>query len=178
VRKAVCDISRNLSDEDQINIEHSPELIKLVMQSTLLSFVDKCHEDDTIECRKEKGLVIGGHESSAWQADSAGACFADNIKSHFRKTKCCGACRDDATAVHNNKLSHNDMLKWRTQFKNSADRPAGGNCLQLTCIMLPDESRREPLTAQNDPKTSIETGKLFPHLHTKLVRADNGDPHS
>jgi len=41
---------------------------------------------------------------------------------------CCGPCRDDGEAALNNKLSHEDMLKWRTKFQSLANRLAGGNC--------------------------------------------------
>jgi len=110
---------------------------------------------------EEKGLTKGGHES-AWLTDLVGAYILDNTKSHFRKTKCywCKLYRDDGIAVFNNKLSYDDMLKWRTKFQNSVvHRLAGGNCLQFkfTCSMCLDKSRREILvpTTQNDPKMSI-----------------------
>jgi len=137
VRKAVCHFSKELPEEDQITIEHCLDLIKFGMQSTLLTFVDKCYECDGDGDPEEKGPTIGGCES-AWLEDPVGAYVPDNIKSHFRKTKCYGLCRDDGTAAFNNKLSYNDMLKWRTKFQQS--------------------------TAQNDPKMSIETGNFFPCL--------------
>jgi len=126
VRKAVCHFSKNLPEEDQITIEHCLDLIKFGMQSTLLSFVDKCCEHDGDRDPEEKGLTIGGYES-AWLADLVGAHILDNTKSHFRKTKCYGLCRDDGIAAFNNKLSYDDMLKWRTKFQNSVNRLAGGN---------------------------------------------------
>jgi len=89
VRKAVCHFSKDLPEEDQITIEHCLDLIKFGMQSTLLTFVDKCYEHDGDRNPEEKGLTIGGHES-AWLADLVGAYILDNTKSHFRKTKCCG----------------------------------------------------------------------------------------
>jgi len=67
------------------------------------------------------------------------------------------------------------MLKWRTKFQNSVNRLAGGNCLQFTCSMWLDKSRRELPTEQNDPKMSIETGNFFPYLDTELVWATNGN---
>jgi len=174
VRKAVCHFSKNLPEEDQITIEHCLDLIEFGMQSTLLAFVDKCCEHDGDRDPEEKGLTIGGCES-AWLADLVGAYILDNTKSHFRKTKCCGLCRDDGMAVFNNKLSCDDMLKWRTKFQNSVNRLAGGNHLQFTCSMWPDKSRRELPTEQNDPKMSIETGNFFPCLDTELVWATNGN---
>jgi len=44
-----------------------------------------------------------------------------------------------------------------------------------TLSMWLDESRKEPPTEQNNPKTSIETGNLFSHLDTELVWATNGN---
>jgi len=166
--------SKGLPEEDQITIEHCLDLIKFGMQSTLLTFVDKCYEHDGDRDPEENGLTIGGHES-AWLADLVGAYILDNTKSHFRKTKCYGLHRDDGIAVFNNKLSYDDMLKWRTKFQNSANRLAGGNCLQFTCNMWLDKSRRELPTEQNDPKMSIETGNFFPHLDTEPVWATNGN---
>jgi len=124
------------------------------------------------ETLTKKGLTIGGHESS-WLADLAGACILDNTKSRFRKTKWCSLHRDDGTAAFKNKLSCNDMLKWRTTFQNSMNRPAGGNHMQFTCGMWLDKSRTEMTTEQNDPKTSIETGCFFPCLDTEFVMATN-----
>jgi len=66
--------------------------------------VDNCCECDSDRDPEEKGLTIGGCES-AWLADLVGACILDNTKSHFRKTKCHGLCRDDGIAAFNNKLS-------------------------------------------------------------------------
>jgi len=132
------------------------------------------HECDGDRDPEEKGLTIGGHES-AWLADLAGACILDDTKSHFRKTKCCRLHRDDGTAAFNNKLSHNDMLKWKTKFQNSANRLAGENCLQFTCSMWLDKSRRELPTEENDPETSIETGNFFPCPDAELVWATNGN---
>jgi len=172
VRKAVYHFSKNLPEEDQITIEHCLDLIKFGMQSTLLTFVDKCYEHDGDRDPEEKGLTIGGYES-AWLADLVGAYILDNTKSHFRKTKCYGLCIDDGIAVFNNKLSYDDMLKWRTKFQNSVNRLAGGNYLQFTCSVWLDKSRRELPTEQNDPKMSIETGNFFPHLDTELVWASN-----
>jgi len=172
VRKAVCHFSKNPPEEDQITIEHCPNLIKFGMQSTPLAFVDKCCDCDGDRDPEEKGPTIGGHES-AWLADPVGAYILDNTKSHFRKTKCCGLHRDDGIAAFNNKCFCDDMLKWRTKFQNSVNRPAGGNCLQFTCSMWLDKSRRELPTEQNDPKTSVETGNFFPCLDTELVWATN-----
>jgi len=126
VRTAVCHFSKDLPEEDQITIEHCLDLIKFGMQSTPLAFVDKCHEHDGDRDPEETGLTIGGCES-VWLADLSGAYILDNTKSHFRKTKCYGLHRDDGIAAFNNKLSHDDMLKWRTKFQNSANRLAGGN---------------------------------------------------
>jgi len=141
VRTAVCHFSKDLPEEDQITIEHCLDLIKFRMQSTLLAFVDKCHECDGDREPEEKGLTIGGHES-AWLPDLAGAHIPDSTKSHFRKTKCCGPHRDDGTEAFNNKLSCNDMLKWRTKFQNSANRLTGGNCPQFTCTMWTSQEER------------------------------------
>jgi len=174
VRKAVCHFSKDLPKEDQITIEHCLDLIKFGMQSTLLAFVDKCHECDSDGDPEEKGLTIGGCES-AWLADLVGACILDNTKSHFRKTKCYELHRDDGIAAFNNKLSCGDMLEWRTKFQNSVNRLAGGNCLQFTCSMWLDKSRRELPTEQNDPKMSVETGNFFQCLDTELVWATNGN---
>jgi len=46
VSKAVYPFSKELSEEDQIIIEHSLDLIKFGMQPTLLAFVTKCYEHD------------------------------------------------------------------------------------------------------------------------------------
>jgi len=110
------------------------------MWSTLLTFVDNHFEHDGDRDPEEKGLTIGGHES-AWLVDLAGAYILDNNKSHFRKTKCYGICKDDSIAVSNNKLPYNDTLEWRTKFQNAANRLAGGNCLQFTWSMWLDKSR-------------------------------------
>jgi len=174
VRKAVYHFSKDLSEEDQITIEHCLDLIKFGIQSTLLTFVDKHYEYDGDRDPEEKGLTIGGYES-AWLADLVGAYILDKTKSHFRKTKCCRLYRDDGIAAFNNKLSCDDMLKWRTKFQNSVNRLAGGNYLQFTCSMWLDKSRRELPTEQNDPKISIETGNFFPYLDTELVWATNGN---
>jgi len=120
---------------------------------------------------EEKGLTIGGYES-AWLADLVGAHILDNTKSHFRKTKHYGLHRDDGIAAFNNKLSYDDMLKWRTKFQN---RLAQGNYLQFTCSMWLNKSRRELPTEQNDPKMSVETGNFFPCPDTELVWATNGN---
>jgi len=37
-----------------------------------------------------------------------------------------------------------------------------------------EKTRRETATAQNDPKTSVETWNFFPPLDTELVWATNG----
>jgi len=81
--------------------------------------VDKYYEYNGDRDPEERGLTIGGYES-AWLADLVGAYILDNT-SHFRKTKCCGLYRDDGIAVFNNKLSYDDILKWRTKFQNSVN---------------------------------------------------------
>jgi len=98
---------------------------------------------------------------------------ADYTKSHFRKTKRYGLCRDDDIAVFNNKLSYNDTFKWRTKFPNLVNTLAGRKYLQFTCSMWLDKSRRDMSLAQSDPKISIETGNFSPHLDTELVWAIN-----
>jgi len=132
-----------------------------------------CCEHDGDRDPEEKGLTNGGYES-AWQDDLVGACILANTKSHFRKTKHYGLCRDDGVAVFNNQLSYNDMLKWRTKFQNSANRLAGGNCLQFTCGTWLDKSRRETPTTPTDPMTSFESTNCFPCLDTELVWSDEG----
>jgi len=64
VRTAVCHFSKELPEEDQITSKHCLDLIKFGMQSTLLVFVDKCHECDGDRDPGEKGLAIGGYESA------------------------------------------------------------------------------------------------------------------
>ena len=44
VRKAIEYYARDLTEEDQIKIEHCLEMIKFGMTSTLLNFVDKYYE--------------------------------------------------------------------------------------------------------------------------------------
>jgi len=70
VRTAVYHFSKELPEEDQITIEHCPDLIKFGMQSTLLAFVDKNYECDGDRDPEETELTIGGYES-AWLADQA-----------------------------------------------------------------------------------------------------------
>jgi len=175
VTNTVCHFSKEQSEEDQMAIKHCPDLNKFGMQSTPLAFVDKNHECDSDRDPEEKVLTIGEHES-AWLADLAGACVLDNTKSHFRKTKCCNPCRDDGTAVFNNKLSCDDMLKWTTKFQNSVNRPVGGNCPQFTCSVWTDKSRTKSANEQNNPKTSVETGNFFPCPDAELVWATDGNP--
>jgi len=51
--------------------------------------------------------------------------------------------------------------KWRIKFQNSPNRVAGGNCMQFTCGMWLDKSRRELPTAQNDSKCQLKQGTFF-----------------
>jgi len=78
----------------------------------------------------------------AGRSSTVGAYILDNTKSHLRKTKYYGLYRDDGISVFNNKLSSYNILKWRTKFKNSVNRLAGGNYLQFTYSMWLDKSRR------------------------------------
>ena len=123
---------------------------------------------------EEKGLTIGGNES-AWLADLVGAYILENTKSHFRKTKYYGLYRDDGIAVFNNKLSYDDVLKWRTKFQNSVNRLAGGNYLQFTCEVWLDKSTSVLPTLTIDPKITIRPDNFFPYLDTELVWSPEGD---
>mgnify|MGYP001787478984 FL=1 len=174
VRKAVYYFSRNLPEEDQINIEHCLDLIKFGMQHTLITFIDKYYEYDGDKNPEEKGLTIGGYES-AWLADLVGSYILAHTKSHFRNSKYYGLYRDDGIAVFNNKLSYDDISKWRSKFQKSVNRLAGGTYLQFTCSVWLDQSRRELPPIQDDQMISIESDNYFPYLDTELIWSDEGD---
>jgi len=86
VRKAVCCFSKE-APEDQINIKHSPDLIKFGMQSTQLAFVDKHCEHNGDRPRGKRAHHSVGRCESSWLADLAGAWVMNNTNSHFRNAK-------------------------------------------------------------------------------------------
>jgi len=61
VRKPVNHFSKNLSEEENINIKCYLDLIKF--GSTPTAIVDKCHEHEGDRNPEKKGQTIGGHVS-------------------------------------------------------------------------------------------------------------------
>ena len=174
VRKAIEYYARDLTEEDQIKIEHCLEMIKFGMTSTLLNFVDKYYEYDGEKDPEEKGLTIGGYES-AWLADLVGAYILANTQQHFKDSKYHGLYRDDGLTVLNGKWNYQDIVNWRNQFQESVNQLAEGDYLQFTCDVWLDKTRRESPEKGFDKNVTIQKGKTFPFLDMELLWSSKGE---
>ena len=128
--KLVRKSSAPLHEEELNKVEDCPDIIKLGMSSTPVSFKDKNYECDGDKDPEQKGLTIGGYES-AWLADLVGAHVLANTQQHFQQTKHHRLHRDDGFAIFKGQWKCNGISKWREEFQESANQLAGGDYPQL-----------------------------------------------
>jgi len=90
--------------------------------------------------------------SGSWSGNFKDATVVD---AHIFQHKCHGLCRDDGTAVFNNKLSYNDVLKWRTKFQNfskqTSRRKLPAIHMQLVARQIKKERCQQHRTTQRHP---------------------------
>ena len=110
------------------------DMIRFGMGNTLLTFVDKYYEYGGEVNVEEKGLTIGGYEST-WLADLVAAYLLENVTDIFDPTMFKGIYRDDGLVVFKDNLLKSEVAVWLERFQERIDELAKLKFLKFTAVI-------------------------------------------
>ena len=121
VEKAVLFFAKDLDSILKQKLGVCLDMIRFGMGNTLLTFVDKYYEYGGEVNIEEKGLTIGGYEST-WLADLVAAYLLENVTDIFDPTMFKGIYRDDGLVVFKDKyLLKSEVAVWLEWFQERID---------------------------------------------------------
>ena len=166
IRKAINHYSRSLNQSLKDTVLHVVclDLIKVGMNTTILTFDGNYYLYDGDKKVEERGLTIGGYES-AWLADLAMAFLLETIdQSILEELKYFGIYRDDGIGIFNGTVTQAQVDTWLNRFQDSVNEQSGNDFLKFTAVIW--KPNEPPAPAIN--KTTVATEDFFPFLDMEL----------
>jgi hypothetical protein len=117
IERAIEFFSRTMGEKDKATIKECLKMIAFGMGNTLLTFVNKYyHEYDGEREMQDKGLTIGGYEST-WLADLVAAFVLENCEDLFKDAVYDGIYRDDGLVIMDGQKTNAEIGEWLETFQ-------------------------------------------------------------